>query len=51
MQNFTCLPHIRRIIIIMLPPSVIDNGIETVTVIEDGKIKSKTVNGQAQITN
>lgn len=30
---------------------VIDNGVETVTVIEDGRIKSKTVNGQAQLTN
>lgn len=30
---------------------VIDNGVETVTVTEDGKIKSKTVNGQPQLTN
>lgn len=30
---------------------VVDNGVETVTVIEDGQVKSKTVNGQAQLTN
>jgi len=30
---------------------VIDNGVETVTVIENGRIKSKTVNGQPQLTN
>jgi len=30
---------------------VLENGVETVTVIEDGKIKSKTVNGQPQLTN
>lgn len=29
---------------------VVDNGVETVTVIEDGKIKSQTVNGQPQLT-
>lgn len=31
--------------------TVVENGIETVTVIEDGKLKSKTVNGQPQLTN
>lgn len=30
---------------------VFENGVETVTVIENGKVKSKTVNGQAQLTN
>lgn len=30
---------------------VVDNGVETVTVIENGEVKSKTVNGQAQLTN
>lgn len=30
---------------------VVDNGVETVTVIENGQIKSKTVNGQQQLTN
>ena len=30
---------------------VVDNGVETVTVTENGKITSKTVNGQPQLTN
>lgn len=30
---------------------VVDNGVETVTVIENGQVKSKTVNGQPQLTN
>lgn len=30
---------------------VVENGVETVTVIENGKVKSKTVNGQPQLTN
>lgn len=30
---------------------VFENGVETVIVIENGKVKSKTVNGQAQLTN
>uniref|UniRef100_A0A6G1SMB0 DnaJ subfamily B member 6 n=1 Tax=Aceria tosichella TaxID=561515 RepID=A0A6G1SMB0_9ACAR len=30
---------------------VVDNGVETVTVIENGQVKSKTVNGQQQLTN
>lgn len=30
---------------------VVDNGVETVTVTENGQVKSKTVNGQPQLTN
>lgn len=30
---------------------VVDNGVETITVTENGRLKSKTVNGQAQLTN
>jgi DnaJ family protein B protein 6 len=30
---------------------VVDNGVETVTVIENGQVKSRTVNGQPQLTN
>lgn len=30
---------------------VVDNGVETVTVTENGQVKSKTVNGQQQLTN
>lgn len=30
---------------------VVDNGVETVTVTENGQLKSKTVNGQPQLTN
>lgn len=30
---------------------VVENGVETVTVIENGQIKSKTVDGQPQLTN